>query len=480
MHQHIALIDPSGNVLAVNRAWQAFGKRNGAPGGSEDSVGANYLQVCTSADPHAQRARAGIEAVLAGRQALFKMEYPCHGNGEERCYLMRASPLVGHRPGAVVLHEDITERWRLERQRTGLLTDLLDFKLALDAHAIVATTDGAGRITYVNDKFCEISKWPREELIGRDHRIINSGHHDEEFIADLWSTIRSGRIWKGEIKNIARDGSHYWVDSTIVPLLGTDGKPCLYTAIRTDITQKKLLEERNETVLNELLAANRELREFAYVVSHDLNAPLRGISSLAAWLVEDYAAPLGDEGAAQLNLIVNRVKRLSGLIDAILAYSGAGNSQVERTLVALDPLVRNTIDLLAPPPHVAVQLLTPQPRMRLQAVKIQQVFQNLLSNAIDFIDKPQGRIGVSCRREGSEWHFSVADNGPGIEARHFERIFQLFQTLNSRDELERTGVGLALAKKIVELEGGRLWVESVVGSGTTFHFTLPAGEELAS
>ena len=350
MHQHIALIDPQGTILAVNRAWQAFGKRNGALGGSENSVGANYFQVCTGDEPQAEQARAGISAVLKGRQPLFEMEYSLQGDGEERCYLMRVSPLVGHRPGAVVLHEDITARWLLERQRTGLV--------------------------------------------------------------------------------------------------------------------------------EELLVANRELREVAWVVSHDLKAPLRGISSLAAWLVEDYAAALGDEGAAQLNLIVTRVKRLSGLIDGILAYSRAGSSQVEPTLVALAPLVRNTIDLLAPPPHIAVQLLTPLPRLRLHAVQVQQVFQNLLSNAIDFMDKPHGRIELSCRREGQAWHFSVADNGPGIEERHFERIFQLFQTLNARDEMERTGVGLALVKKIVELEGGRLWVESVVGSGTTFHFTLPAGEEL--
>lgn len=480
MHQHIALLDIQGTVLAVNRAWQEFGRLNGAAGGSENSVGANYLNVCATSGPYAEQARAGIEAVLGGSQGLFELEYPCHAGDEDRWYLMRVSPLVGHRRGAVVSHEDITPRWRLEQQRAGLLNELLDFKAALDAHAIVTVTDGQGRITYVNDKFCAISKWERADVIGRDHRIISSGYHSKAYIRELWDTIRVGHIWKGELKNLAKDGSHYWVDTTIVPLLGADGKPYQYTAIRAEITQKKLLEESNEQVLEELLVANRELREFAYVVSHDLKAPLRGISSLANWLVEDYAAPLGGEGAAQLNLIVTRVKRMSSLIDGILAYSGAGRTQVERTLVALDPLVRNTIDLLAPPPHVTVQLLTPLPDLQLHAVKIQQVFQNLLSNAIDFMDKPQGRIGVSCRREGAEWQFSVADNGPGIEARHFMRIFQLFQTLNARDEVERTGVGLALVKKIVELEGGRLWVESVVGSGSTFHFTLPAAEELPS
>ncbi len=355
MHQHIALIDPHGTVLAVNRAWQEFGRRNGAAGGSENSVGINYLQACAVGAPQAEQARVGIEAVLGGKQRHFEMEYECRArsedsdDSEDRCYLMRVTPLAGHRRGAVVLHEDITARWRLEQQRTALL--------------------------------------------------------------------------------------------------------------------------------DELLVANRELREFAYVVSHDLKAPLRGISSLATWLVEDYAAKLGDEGAAQLGLIVSRVKRLSGLIDAILSYSRAGSTQAEQTWVALDPLVRNTIELLAPPPHVTVRLLSPLPRLKLHAVKVQQMFQNLLSNAIDFIDKPQGLIDVSCRRDGAEWVFSVADNGPGIEERHFDRIFQLFQTLNARDELERTGVGLALVKKIVELEGGRLWVESTVGSGTTFHFTLPVTEE---
>jgi signal transduction histidine kinase len=228
-----------------------------------------------------------------------------------------------------------------------------------------------------------------------------------------------------------------------------------------------------------LLAANRELSEFAYVVSHDLKAPLRGISSLATWLVNDFSEKLGPEGREHLALIASRVKRLAGLIDAILAYSRAGRSHVDRVPVALEPLVRNTIDLLAPPPHVRVQITGRLPEVTIEPVKIQQVFQNLLSNAIDFMDKPEGLVVVACVPEDGAWHFSVSDNGSGIEARHFQRIFQLFQTLAARDELERTGVGLALVKKIVEIEGGRVWVESTVGVGSAFHFTLPAAPAIA-
>ncbi len=351
LHQHIALLDRAGRVVWVNLAWRRFGLENGAARPQAESVGLNYLAQCgpsarTGQDEHAAAAHAGISAVLDGSLPRFELEYPCHAPAGDRWFLMRVSPLVGTRPGAIVAHEDITTRWRLEQHRATLIAELLN--------------------------------------------------------------------------------------------------------------------------------ANRELNDFAYVVSHDLKAPLRGISSLASWLVADLSDKLGPEGTEQLNLIASRVKRLSGLIDGILAYSRSGRSLDERCPVDLAALVPNTIDLLAPPPHIDVRIETPLPTLLIEPVKIQQVFQNLLSNAIDFIEKPSGRVTVRCARAGAAWRFSVSDNGPGIEARHFQRIFQLFQTLSSRDQRERTGVGLALVKKIVELEGGSITVESKVGAGTTFHFSLPA------
>jgi PAS domain S-box-containing protein len=368
------------------------------------------------------------------------------------------------------------------------LSELEAYKRALDAHAIVAITDARGCISYVNDKFCAISKWSREDLIGSDHRIINSGHHPKAFIQNLWETIRSGQVWQGELKNRAKDGSIYWVDTTIVPFLGADGLPAQYVAIRAEITARKLLEAHNEEILQELQAANRELNDFAYIVSHDLKAPLRGISSLANWLQTDYADKLGAEGAQQLGLIDNRVKRLGALVDGILAYSRAGRSREERRLVDLDALARNSIEMLAPPPQISVEILGRLPALRIDPFKAQQLFQNLVSNAIKYMDKELGRVSVSCTalvavvpaaagandKAGPMWQFTVSDNGPGIEDRYFDKIFQLFQTLAPRDKVESTGVGLALVKKIVELEGGRIWVESVPGQGSAFHFTLPA------
>lgn len=141
--------------------------------------------------------------------------------------------------------------------------------------------------------------------------------------------------------------------------------------------------------------------------------------------------------------------------------------------VELDILVPEIVDMIAPPEHIEVKVQRPLPVVLGETTRVQQVFQNLLSNAIKFIDKPKGLIEVGCERENGHWKFSVADNGPGIEERHYDKIFQIFQTLSSRDEYESTGIGLTIVKKIVETDGGKIWLESKVGKGTTFYFTLP-------
>jgi signal transduction histidine kinase len=228
-----------------------------------------------------------------------------------------------------------------------------------------------------------------------------------------------------------------------------------------------------ETTAAKLQKANQELNDFAYVVSHDLKAPLRAITQLADWLATDYAESLGEEGQEMVSLLIGRTKRMHNLIQGILEYSRIGRVKEREKRVDLNWLVQDTIEMLAPPEHIQIIVESKLPTIVGEQIRLEQVLQNLLDNAVKFMDKPAGCVTIGCVDEGSHWLFSVADNGPGIEEKYYDKVFQMFQTLAPRDEFESTGVGLALVKKIVETNGGSIWLESEVGKGSTFYFTLP-------
>ena len=239
---------------------------------------------------------------------------------------------------------------------------------------------------------------------------------------------------------------------------------------------RKLNEELEQRVIMrtaELKGVNKELQEFAYIVSHDLKAPLRAVNQLATWLETDYEDQLDETGKEYLRLIMGRVKRLDSFINAILEYSRVGRIQEPHEDINLTELVDDVIKSLAPPPHIHIVRESTLPVIRGSRIRIVQVFQNLISNAIKYMDKPQGIITIRCEEQEHAWLFGITDNGPGIEQQHHDRIFQIFQTLQPRDKVESTGIGLTLVKKIVEMHGGKIWVESERGKGSTFYFTLP-------
>ncbi len=245
----------------------------------------------------------------------------------------------------------------------------------------------------------------------------------------------------------------------------------------TEVAERRRAEQEQALLLHRLGETNRELQHFAYVVSHDLKAPLRGIKMLAEWLSADCADQLGDEAKENLDLLQNRVDRMHNLIEGILQYCRVGRITEDMVPVDLNALLPEIIDAIAPPEHIAIRLDGRLPVIDCEKTRITQVFQNLLSNAVKFMDKPRGEVVVACSEDADAWTFSVSDNGPGIEEKHFDRIFKIFQTLASRDEYESTGVGLALVKKIVEQYGGRVWLASEVGKGSTFFFTFPTDKQ---
>ena len=244
-----------------------------------------------------------------------------------------------------------------------------------------------------------------------------------------------------------------------------------------EITIRRQIQAKQHDLLAKLESANKDLNDFAYIVSHDLKAPLRGIKTLAGWIVADYADKIDEDGREQMNLLSNRVDRMHNLIEGILKYSRVGRVKEKPAPVDLSELVPEVIDLLAPPENIFITIDNELPTIVGEPTRIMQIFQNLLSNAVKYMDKPQGRICIGCVEQDDYWRFSVADNGLGIEEKYFEKIFQMFQTLSPRDEFESTGVGLTVIKKIIEMYGGKIWVESQPGQGSTFLFTYPKQKE---
>jgi PAS domain S-box-containing protein len=476
--------------------------------------------------------------------------------------------------------------------------DLADQKFALDQHAIVAMTDVQGRITYVNDKFCAVSKYSREELLGQDHRIMNSGYHPKEFFQQMYSTIAQGGVWRGEIRNRAKDGSFYWVDSTIVGLAGADGKLHKYVAIRVDITERKRAEEvrerlaavvessddaiigktldgvittwnhgaekvfgyssaeavgktihmlvpperaneepdilarigRGESVehfetirvrkdgtyidvsttvspirdssgaivgvskvardiserkraerrladkVEELARSNRDLEQFAYAASHDLQEPLRMVASYTQLLAERYGGKLDENADKFLGYAREGALRMQVLIRDLLAFSRVVQAGVTGKNVDCDVALEEALQSLtaAIEESGAVVTHTALPNVWADQTQMAQVFQNLIGNAIKFRNGAPPKCAVSVEKSGRNWLFSVSDNGIGIAPEDAGNIFVAFQRLHARTEYPGNGIGLAICKKIIEHYGGTIWVESQVGQGSTFKFTLPA------
>ena len=244
-------------------------------------------------------------------------------------------------------------------------------------------------------------------------------------------------------------------------------------ALDKEINERKNYAERQAQLIIELESINKELNDFAHIISHDLKAPLRAIKSLSEWVLQDHGAELGEGGREKIALLNSRIDHLRGLIDGILEYSKVGRQGMDMVEVDLGVLVNKIIYSLSCPKKIRIAIDCRMPVIKCDLVRIGQVFQNLLDNAIKHMDNEQGEIRISCKEDEDGWIFSIADNGPGIAGKHHERIFQLFQSLFGEGEKKGMGIGLAIVKKIVEMHGGRIWVDSEIGFGSRFFFTIP-------
>ena len=367
------------------------------------------------------------------------------------------------------------------------LKELTDLKAALDAHAIVAITDQTGRITYVNEKFCEISKYTEAELMGQDHRIINSQFHPKEFIRELWTTIARGKVWKGELRNRAKDGSIYWVDTTIIPFLNDEGKPYQYVAIRADITSRKKTEEERASLEHQLLESQKMelLGRLAGGVAHDFNNILMMISGQAELLL--LTKRLDDESQLKLEAILRNVDRAASLTLQLLAFSRRQAVQLE--VLDLRPLLKDFCKMLPRllGEHVQLDCLVEPDLKKIKADEghITQILLNLCINSRDAMPKG-GRLLIQAQNitvsRGEEALFSgvaagsyvelmIKDSGEGIPAHVQGHIFDPFFTTKERGK--GTGLGLSIVKSVVERMGGALRFHSDDSRGATFNIYVP-------
>ena len=367
------------------------------------------------------------------------------------------------------LEQEIAERKRTEQnlKATKEHAELI-YRVVPSA---IFTVDKEKHITSWNNKAVKITGYTAEEMLGKECTSFSLTPCGDK--CGLYSDDVEKPVIAKECTIKRKDGKIGTISKNVDFLKDTSGNIIGGIESFEDITERKRTEQQQAKLLKEVENINQELKDFAYIVSHDLKAPLRGIKALANWLSTDYADKFDEEGREQMNLLLSRVQRMHNLIDGVLQYSRVGRVKEEWVAVNLNTLVPEVIDMVAPPQNVAITVENELPTIKCEETRIMQVFQNLLSNAVKHMDKPQGQIKVSCVEEDGFWKFSVADNGPGIEQKHFEEIFKMFKTLSVRDEFENTGVGLTVAKKIVELYNGKIWVESKIGKGSTFFFTLP-------
>lgn len=337
-------------------------------------------------------------------------------------------------------------------------------------------TDTKGRILYVNQTFEKNSGYTRDELLGQTPRILKSGVHPPQFYKEMWATLLRGEVWRSHLTNKRKDGSLYHEDANIAPVRNEQGKITSFVSVKTDITEllesQRYLEEMNA----ELSRSNTELEQFAYVASHDLQEPLRSVSSCMQLLEKRYLGELDERADEFIKHAVEACRRMRNLIDGLLSLSRvqatAHNLVPTDTEEILSQVQANLAHAIeesgAVIGHESLPVVSANPQMLLH------LFQNLISNALKFSGGRPPVVHVRAQREDDHWLFSVSDQGIGIEKSHFDRIFHLFQRLHTREEYSGTGLGLAICLKIVERHGGMIWVESTLGKGSTFFFTLPA------
>ncbi|MCU7495390.1 MAG: PAS domain S-box protein [Ignavibacteria bacterium] len=397
--------------------------------------------------------------------------------GTPKTILNSAMPLKdkdGNIVGAINVNQDITE---LKKAEEELRFSEEKFRTIAEAlPLIVWTADTTGELDFINQWAIDFTGMSQEEVKGWGW--LNMLHPDDvEKTAQLWKeTLNTGKTLEVIPRFKRRDGSYRWFITRAVPLKDNYGNVIKWFGTSTDIHDQKEIEGRLEEFKKELERSNTELEQFAYVASHDMKEPLRMISSYLQLLSKNYKDNLDEKAESYISYAVDGAFRMNTLINDLLIYSRASSKEKEFTNVHLKDVLEDVLGDLEILINESNAEITygDLPTVKADSLQMRQLFQNLIQNALKFRKDGGIKVEISSRRMGPEWMLKVQDNGIGIDPQFYDRIFIIFQRLHDRDKYPGTGIGLALCKKIIERHGGRIWVESTPGEGSTFYFTLPA------
>lgn len=388
--------------------------------------------------------------------------------GEKRNWLISAAPnydVNGEIVGSIGIHLDITEKKEQEEQLY-----LLSLIAEKNINAVVIS-DKEGKIEWVNSSFEIMSGYSNEELVGKKPGSFLQGPEtNPETIKYLKDHISKGYPFNCEIINYSKKGDKYWVRIQGQALYNKNGEIIKFFAIEENISNQKLLENQREELVINLAKTNKELEDYAQIVSHDLKSPLQSIHSLISWIKEDNDDEFNPQTLEYLSMIEHKVEKMDHLIDGILTYSKIDKGDVLLENVNTHQIIQGIIDIIYIPEKVTITIKNELPVLKADRYRIQQLFQNLIGNAVNYIERDSGFVEVSSQEFDNYYVFSIKDNGVGIDKKNHSKIFNTFQSYTSSQK--STGIGLSIVKKIIEAYKGEIWLESELGVGTTFFVKL--------
>lgn len=456
------IIDLWGNVLKMNQAATTL------LGYNEDDTDVNLLNLVVS-EELSNIAPSFTKLLKEGSITDFKVNILTKNKEQKLVHVNASTIYENNMPVAAQgIVRDITldNKYKLaiEAEKQKYSSIIANMNLGL---VEVGLDD---KILMVNQSFINMTGYTRKELIGKKGNDFLPIEEDKKISFEKLKERRTNKTDSYELRIKNKKGElRYWMVSG-APNYDLEGKVIGSIGINFDITELKNLQFQKESLLSQLEKSNEELQEYAHIVSHDLKSPLRSIDALISWIKEDNKDNLDKTTLQNISLIETTLEKMEQLISDILNYSSVASGNQDFVDVDIQALVDDLLKIIYIPDNINIKILNDLPIISGDKTKLQQLFQNLISNAVKFNDKEKGLIEINVLDKGKYFKFSIKDNGIGIEPQFHEKIFKIFHSLNKRKD--STGIGLSLVKKIVNLHDGKIWLESEIGKGSTFYFTL--------